>query len=83
MGNFQYIADCFRFVCSRFASGMRNCQEASPKSIPKKHPKGASSFLAEHRRVLAACVVREVNNKLTTGLKTPRSSAEAKRGAKP
>jgi 3-methyladenine DNA glycosylase AlkD len=52
------------------------------REVAKKHPEEASSFLADHRHVLAARVVREVNNKLTTGLKTPRSIAHAKRGAK-
>jgi 3-methyladenine DNA glycosylase AlkD len=52
------------------------------REIAKKHPEQASSFLAEHRHVLAARVTREVNNKLTTGLKTPRSSARAKHDAK-
>jgi 3-methyladenine DNA glycosylase AlkD len=52
------------------------------REVAKKHPEQASSFLAEHRHALAARVVREVNNKLTTGLKTPRSTAQAKRGAK-
>jgi 3-methyladenine DNA glycosylase AlkD len=52
------------------------------REVAKKHPEEASSFLAEHRHALAARVVREVNNKLTTGLKTPRSIAHAKRGAK-
>jgi 3-methyladenine DNA glycosylase AlkD len=52
------------------------------REIAKKHPEQSSSFLAEHRHVLAARVVREVNNKLTTGLKTPRSTAKARNGAK-
>ena len=43
------------------------------RELAKKHPEQAASFLAKHRQVLAARVLREVNNKLTTGLKTPRS----------
>ena len=34
-------------------------------------PQSVRNFLAEHDRVLAARVKREVNNKLTTGLKNP------------
>jgi 3-methyladenine DNA glycosylase AlkD len=42
------------------------------REIAKKHPKEARRFLAEHGHALAARVLREVNNKLKTGLKTPR-----------
>jgi 3-methyladenine DNA glycosylase AlkD len=42
----------------------------------KKHPDQVRSFLAEHQEALAARVIREVNNKLTTGLKTPRRRAK-------
>jgi 3-methyladenine DNA glycosylase AlkD len=41
----------------------------------KKHPEEVTSFLVEHRHALGARVIREVNNKLTTGLKTPRKRA--------
>jgi 3-methyladenine DNA glycosylase AlkD len=41
----------------------------------KKHPEQARTFLATHKGTLPARVTREVNNKLRTGLKTPRSSA--------
>jgi 3-methyladenine DNA glycosylase AlkD len=52
------------------------------REVAKKHPQSASSFLSEHRQVLAARVNREVRNKLMTGLKTPHSSRRAKRPAK-
>jgi 3-methyladenine DNA glycosylase AlkD len=42
------------------------------REVAKKHPKEARAFLAEHKHTLAARVLREVNNKLRTGLKTPR-----------
>lgn len=42
----------------------------------KKHPEHARTFLATHKGTLPARVKREVNNKLRTGLKTPRSSAK-------
>jgi 3-methyladenine DNA glycosylase AlkD len=45
------------------------------REVAKKHPDQAAAFLAAHKDVLAARVTREVNNKLRTGLKTPRSSA--------
>jgi 3-methyladenine DNA glycosylase AlkD len=41
------------------------------REIAKKHPEEARNFLEKHRHTLAARVVREVNNKLRTGLKTP------------
>jgi 3-methyladenine DNA glycosylase AlkD len=45
------------------------------REVAKKHPKEVRAFLTEHSHALAARVIREVNNKLKTGLKTPRSSA--------
>ena len=42
------------------------------RELGKKHPEEARRFLAHHRTILAARVIREVNNKLTTGLKNPR-----------
>ena len=41
------------------------------REIAKKHPEEAGSFLEKYNHALAARVVREVNNKLKTGLKTP------------
>ena len=41
------------------------------REIAKKHPEEARAFLEEHKHTLAARVVREVNNKLKSGLKTP------------
>jgi 3-methyladenine DNA glycosylase AlkD len=43
------------------------------REIAKKHPEEARTFLEKHKQALAARVVREVNNKLKTGLKTPRT----------
>jgi 3-methyladenine DNA glycosylase AlkD len=43
------------------------------REAAKKHPEQVRRFLAEHQETLAARVKREVNNKLTTGLKTPRN----------
>jgi 3-methyladenine DNA glycosylase AlkD len=39
-------------------------------------PEAVRSFLAEHDAVLAARVKREVNNKLSTGLKNPRKTVK-------
>lgn len=47
------------------------------RELGKKSPDEARAFLAEHKQALAARVLREVNNKLSTGLKTPRSRARA------
>jgi len=41
------------------------------REIAKQHPEEARIFLEKHNHALAARVVREVNNKLKTGLKTP------------
>ena len=45
------------------------------REVAKKHPEEARDFLTEHKHTLAARITREVNNKLRTGLKTPRSNA--------
>jgi hypothetical protein len=42
------------------------------RELAKTHPLEARRFLAANRPALAARVVREVSNKLETGLKTPR-----------
>ena len=42
------------------------------RELSKKHPGEVRAYLAEHKDLLAARVTREVNNKLSTGLKTPR-----------
>jgi 3-methyladenine DNA glycosylase AlkD len=44
------------------------------RELAKRDPVAARTFLDEHRSILAARVVREVANKLTTGLKNPRRS---------
>ncbi len=43
------------------------------RELAKRDPRAAELFLKQYRNVLAARVVREVNNKLTTGLKNPRN----------
>jgi 3-methyladenine DNA glycosylase AlkD len=42
------------------------------RELAKKHPREASGFLARHKGDLAARVVREVQNKVATGLKNPK-----------
>ena len=42
------------------------------RALVKHDPAGVRQFLSDHRSELAARVVREVNHKLTTGLKNPR-----------
>lgn len=45
------------------------------RELAKKNPAEARRFLADHRGELAARAIREVENKLTTGLKSPRRRA--------
>ena len=42
------------------------------RELAKKNPAAARRFVADHRHNLAARVIREVEHKLTTGLKNPR-----------
>jgi len=42
------------------------------RELAKRDPQAVRAFLAEHEPVLAKRVLREVKNKLTTGLKNPR-----------
>jgi 3-methyladenine DNA glycosylase AlkD len=42
------------------------------RELSKRDPEAVGQFLDEHQSVLAARVVREVRNKLSTGLKNPR-----------
>lgn len=44
------------------------------RELSKRDSKRVRQFLNEHRDVVAARVVREVSNKLSTGLKNPRSN---------
>jgi 3-methyladenine DNA glycosylase AlkD len=48
------------------------------RELAKKHPEEARGFVAEHKKVLPSRVIREVQNKLTTGLKTPRPVQSAR-----
>jgi len=43
------------------------------RELTKRDPKAARNFLSEHEGLLGARVLREVRNKLTTGLKNPRA----------
>ncbi len=47
------------------------------REVAKRDPVAVRAFLARHRTALAARVVREVTNKLTTGRKNPRPAARA------
>ncbi len=42
------------------------------RELSKRDPQAVHEFLAEQQSVLAARAVREVRNKLSTGLKNPR-----------
>jgi len=41
------------------------------RELAKRDPKAVRTFVAEHKDRLAARVLREVRNKLTTGVKNP------------
>jgi 3-methyladenine DNA glycosylase AlkD len=49
----------------------------SLRELSRRDPQAVRDFLAEHKGVLAPRVVREVNTKLTTGLKNPRRKDHA------
>jgi 3-methyladenine DNA glycosylase AlkD len=49
------------------------------RELAKRDPAAARRFVATHRNALAARVVREVGNKLATGLKNPRRGARRRR----
>jgi 3-methyladenine DNA glycosylase AlkD len=49
------------------------------RELAKKHPGEASRFLAKHKNSVAARVVREVRNKIATGLKNPVARGHARR----
>jgi 3-methyladenine DNA glycosylase AlkD len=42
------------------------------RELSKSSHHAAQTFLEENKQALAARVARELNNKLTTGLKTPK-----------
>ena len=48
------------------------------RELSKRDPKAVKGFLADHRNEIASRVVREVRNKLSTGLKNPRSGRAVK-----
>lgn len=62
-------------VCTRLAAGREDmvvkALSWALRELSKKHPEQARRFIAKHRAVLAARVIREVENKLATGRKTP------------
>jgi len=45
------------------------------RELAKRNPRAVRRFLSEHGERLAARLRREVTNKLTTGLKSPRARA--------
>jgi 3-methyladenine DNA glycosylase AlkD len=42
------------------------------REAAKRDPKAVQRFVAEHKSILAARVLREVDNKIRTGLKNPK-----------
>jgi 3-methyladenine DNA glycosylase AlkD len=63
-------------VCTRLATDSEDmvvkALSWALRELSRKHPEQARKFIAKHRKVLSARVIREVQNKLVTGLKTPR-----------
>ena len=47
------------------------------RELARRDPKAVRKFIAERHAILAPLVVREVRNKLTTGLKNPRARQRA------
>jgi 3-methyladenine DNA glycosylase AlkD len=47
------------------------------RELAKRDPDEVQRFLGDHESVLAPRVLREVRNKLTTGLKNPRRGSPA------
>jgi 3-methyladenine DNA glycosylase AlkD len=45
------------------------------RELAKKEPKAVEAFVKKHNKQLAPRVLREVRNKLTTGLKNPKNNA--------
>jgi 3-methyladenine DNA glycosylase AlkD len=62
-------------VCTRLATDREDmvvkALSWALRELSKKHPEQTRRFIARHKKVLAARVIREVENKLTTGRKTP------------
>jgi 3-methyladenine DNA glycosylase AlkD len=48
------------------------------REMTKTHPDRVAAYLEENREVLAADVVREVNNKLRMGLKSRKTNSRGK-----
>ena len=83
----QEIVACLQALPSRTTADVRAMRRefskrlagASPKmmialalrELAKRDPKAVRTFVAEHKDRLAARVLREVRNKLTTGVKNP------------
>jgi 3-methyladenine DNA glycosylase AlkD len=62
-------------VCTRLATDRKEMVVMALswglRELSKKRPDKARRFISKHRKVLGARVIREVENKLTTGRETP------------
>ena len=65
------LAICTLLVADREALVVKALSWAL-RALAKRDPENVRLFLSAHRNQLAARVIREVNNKLTTGRKNPR-----------
>jgi len=53
------------------------------RELAKRDPRAVREYLTEHTDALPALVVREVSNKLATGVKNPRAAKSSRRKARP
>jgi 3-methyladenine DNA glycosylase AlkD len=51
-----------------------NAMSWALRELAKRDPKVVAAFVRDHESHLAARIVREVRNKLRTGLKSPRKT---------
>jgi 3-methyladenine DNA glycosylase AlkD len=65
----RVVAVCTRLVGDREDLVVKALSWAL-RELSKKHPEQVRRFIAQHRKALAAHVIREVENRLPTGRKT-------------
>lgn len=68
-------------ICAHLASDsddmVQKAMSWALRELSKHDPAAVRAFIRKHQQVLAARVVREVSNKLTTGLKNPKGLIRA------
>jgi 3-methyladenine DNA glycosylase AlkD len=71
-GDSQRTLDVCRLLISDRDDMVVKAMSWALRELAKRDPAAVQKFLAEERKTLAPRVVREVDNKLTTGLKNPK-----------